>query len=74
VSRADDAWEALQDLLERVRPSCRNDARFIQQHPPRVALAAICQRCPVRNACTKYAKAARPEAGFWAGRGDWGRV
>lgn len=61
------AAAALDAALERQRPACHNDSRFIADHPPADELKRICRACPVRAPCQQYADTTSPDAGFWAG-------
>lgn len=54
----------------RTRAECRgvNPALFYDLHPSAVEAAkAVCDRCPVRQACRAHALAAGEEFGVWGG-------
>lgn len=57
-------------------PACLDDARFTADErlgSDLADMATTCLRCPVLEACTAYAEAVRPGAGYWAGRW-WGHA
>lgn len=53
---------------------CAGDSRFTADRPPELhahdfaQMRAACASCRARTACDTFASAARPAAGFWAGR------
>lgn len=66
-------FRALLDAAERTRPGCRGDWRFVldahELDPADITeLRDIClNECPLLALCNRYAKAARPPSGMWAG-------
>jgi hypothetical protein len=69
VAEADMA--ALQRALADATPLCAGNERFIAEDLEPVDLAemtALCDLCPARFACSGYARATKPPAGFWAGK------
>ncbi|MEL5990732.1 WhiB family transcriptional regulator [Microbacterium phosphatis] len=63
-------YRALSEALKTEPTGCRNDDRFTSDRLEArelPELAAICATCPVLELCTAYARAARPDEGFWAG-------
>ena len=47
MTRASDAWTALQAALEHTRVACLNDPRFTDDDTPAAAVATICHGCPL---------------------------
>ncbi|MFT4189852.1 MAG: hypothetical protein QM621_14905 [Aeromicrobium sp.] len=56
--------------------ACRDDPRFTDDPPTHWAdrdalaarLSAICDACPLREACAEAAEVEKPVAAFWAGK------
>lgn len=76
--------EATQNYIEALKkhePNCLNDERFTQSRPKpldtttRRDLYLKCFHCPIFEACSNYAQAIKPNAGYWAGKnyGTWER-
>lgn len=62
-------WEALQAAIQRHKPECVGDTRFITDEPTealQAVMADICERCPLFQYCDDYAE--HVKAGFWAGK------
>jgi hypothetical protein len=78
MSRASEAYTALQHALQRTPAECLNVDLFIADDLTPAdtdALAAVCASCPVLALCTAYAQIARPTGGYWAGhRSGWFRA
>lgn len=65
------AHRQLMDACQRTPPRCTGDDRFTADDLSGDEIAymgRICAACPVRALCADYARAARPEGGFWAAR------
>ena len=75
------AQEALTRAYADADPACLNDDRFTASRPgpldahERRDLYLTCFGCPLFEVCAEYADAARPAAGYWAGKnyGTWER-
>lgn len=64
-------WADLNAALERDTPACDGDARFLADElsdDARAEMRRLCRKCPLFESCDSYARAAKPTAGFWAGR------
>ena len=68
MSRATDAFTALQDAMTSTDPACSRDARFIDDDVPAHTLAPICRQCPLYALCSAYGELERPIGGTWAGK------
>lgn len=71
MTAEDLAWQALSDVLDEVTPRCDGiDAFTVDKPPPadQEFMASLCAACPVLPECSAYVAAAKPAAGFWAGR------
>lgn len=70
-TRGDAEYRALLDARERIAPACDNDRRFTAdtrtEHDAE-QMRRLCRSCPLVTLCDAYARRARPDAGFWAGR------
>ncbi len=69
--RGEAAWSALEAAMRTETPLCVGDDRFVADDltpADRLAMADLCNMCPIRQACAEYARAGRPDAGFWAGK------
>lgn len=73
MSRASDAYDALQDAMRDEKPLCEGDARFVDDVTRAEHVAELCAVCPLRGACLQYARAAHPTGGIWAGQ-RWGQT
>ncbi len=70
-------YRDLVQAYEHSTPACRGDWRFIQDREEIDTdhigqMARTCRTCPLLDLCDTYARAAKPNAGMWAGR-YWGR-
>jgi len=68
---ADAAWLVLSAALEDTVPPCADDPLFTADSPSKDDqdfMRSLCAMCPLLAECHAYATAARPAAGFWAGR------
>lgn len=64
-------YRHLTDALQDTRPDCEGDDRFTADNltlHEQGELALICSACPLASLCLAYARAGKPEAGFWAGK------
>lgn len=64
-------YRVLTDALQSTRPDCEDDDRFTADNLTRDEtgeLALICSGCDLASLCLDYARAEKPEAGFWAGK------
>lgn len=61
-------YAALLDAMNYDLAECRDDSRFISDWADVEPLARICDRCPLFDACERYARTAKPKGGVWAGR------
>jgi hypothetical protein len=68
MSRASEAYNALNVAMAGTDPACKNDERFIDAHTAPETLSPICRTCPLFNLCAAYAEIERPKAGIWAGK------
>ncbi|MFT3799466.1 WhiB family transcriptional regulator [Microbacterium sp.] len=68
---ADAAWAALAKALEDTEPPCAGDDLFTADSPSKddqEFMRNLCAMCPLLAECASYALAAKPAAGYWAGR------
>ena len=66
-----DAWAALSEAMRTTPPACEGFDEFTADELSADELAwcaSVCARCPLLALCGDYANAARPSAGYWAGR------
>ena len=64
-------YVALQDALTEYTPPCHGDDRYTADElddATRAELSAGCDLCHISGLCRAYATAAKPDAGYWAGR------
>lgn len=64
-------YRHLTDALQDTRPDCEDDDRFTADHltlNEMDELSLICSACPLASLCLAYARAGKPQAGFWAGK------
>lgn len=67
MSGEDDAYAALVDGMDRVRPLCRGDDRFTDDETNPEHVRELCLMCPLYGLCLNYARIAKPKGGIWAG-------
>lgn len=68
---APDEYAVLVAAMDEFRPRCRGDVRFTTDLLSRTnvdQMRRVCAGCAIRSACSEFARAAQPSAGFWAGR------
>ena len=68
---ADAAWLVLAKALEDTEPPCAGDDLFTADNPSKEDqdfMRSLCALCPLLAECASYANAAKPAAGFWAGK------
>lgn len=66
----EDAYDQLSRALEMRAPQCNGDARFTEDRVTAAVakdVAKICATCDVALLCRRYATAAQPKVGYWAG-------
>ncbi len=73
MSAATEAFADLVGAMERKRPKCRDDLRFILDDTRASDLEPICDTCRLFDLCETYARLGKPKAGIWAGRRWTGR-
>lgn len=81
IDRVEAANAALQQALRQETPACDGDDRFTASRSSPLRgeekkdLYLTCFDCPIFEQCSAYATAAKPAAGYWAGKnyGTWER-
>jgi len=71
VSAASGAYDALHRAMSTTAPGCAGLDLFTADDLTKADIAVlvpICEACPINSLCRDYATAARPPAGFWAGK------
>ena len=64
-------YTALTDALTHYQPPCTEDDRYTADQHDDATLAELatgCDLCHISGLCRAYAIAAKPTAGYWAGR------
>lgn len=71
VTSAEAEYATLQDALQFYTPPCAGDDRYTADELDDATLAELgtgCDLCHISGLCRAYATAAKPDAGYWAGR------
>jgi hypothetical protein len=71
MSRASEAYDALQSAMWNAEPGCVGIDLFTADDLGKAdqdSLKPICDSCPLLALCQEYAALAKPKAGYWAGR------